>query len=106
MTVTASKCALTEDLAEALDEIEPGSGFGQWDELETGVAPVPQHRLHAPVQRQRIDDQIGVAGRSKALQPIKKLEPCGGITGSGRLDQDLSPAVRQCTECLLRRWAG
>ena len=99
MIVTASKCALTEDLPEPFDQVEPRGGSGQRDKVEAWVAPVPQHRLDASVQRQRIYHQIGIAGRSETLQPIEKLKPRGGIASSARLDQDPATAVRQLAEC-------
>lgn len=67
-----------------LSQLEPGGGLGQWDEVEAGMAPVPQHGVDTPMQWQAIDDEIGVAGRSKAFQPIEKLEPCGSHAAVSR----------------------
>ena len=63
---------LTQDLPEPLDEVKPGGGFGQGHEVETRVTPVPQHRLHAPMQWQSVHDQIRVAGWREGFQPIEE----------------------------------
>ena len=58
--------ALSQDLPEALDEVQPRRRSGEGDKMEAGMAPVPQHRVHAPMQRQRIGDQVRLAGGANA----------------------------------------
>ena len=51
------------------------------------------------MHRQRVDDQIGVAGRSEGLQGIEEAPPRGRIAGGSCRDEDLAPAVRERSKC-------
>jgi hypothetical protein len=82
-------------------EIQPGGTLGQRHEVEARMAPVPQHRLECPVQRQCVDDEIRLAGRSKrfeAIEAIEELQPRAGIAGGCGVQEDLPAPVRQCPE--------
>src|SRR6185437_1862076 len=56
--VASRQGALPEDLPEALDQVQPGRGCGYRDEVEARMAPIPQHRVHRPVQGQGVDDEM------------------------------------------------
>ena len=68
--VALGERSLAQDLSEALNEIEPSGGLGQRHEVEAGMATVPQHGVDAPVQREVVYDELGIARRGKALQTI------------------------------------
>lgn len=78
--VASGQRPLPANLAEPLDQIEPGRRFGQGHEVDAGMAPIPEHRLQRPMQRQRVDDEIGRARWGKRLEPIQELQLRGGIT--------------------------
>ena len=69
--------------------------LGQRNEVKAGMAPVPQHRVHGPVERERINDEIRLARWGEALQSVQKVQPGGGIARAGSLDADCAEAMRQ-----------
>lgn len=89
----AGEGALLEDLPEALDQVEPGGGLGQRDEAEARVPPVLEHRVHGPVERQGVDDEVHLAVRGEGLQPVEEAQPGARVAGVGGLHEDLPGAV-------------
>jgi hypothetical protein len=47
------------------------------------------------VQRQGIGDEIGLAWRGEALQPVEKAQPGGRVTGSGSREVDGASPLRE-----------
>jgi hypothetical protein len=92
---TPSQGALAQDFPEALAEIEPGSAFGQGNELKAGMPPVPEHGVHGPMQGQRLDNQRGVARWGERLQAIEETQPCRGVARRRGVQQDFTAAVLQ-----------
>ena len=95
---------LPQDLPEALNETEPGSGAGHGDEVEAGRSPVPHPGVQRPRQRQSIGDEGDRALRDEGLQAVEEVDPGGGVAPRGRLEHELAAAVVQRPERQRQPW--
>lgn len=62
------------------------------------MAPIPQHRVDAPLQRQAVYPQVGIARWSEGLHAVEEAQPGGGIAGGGGHHKGCAGPVRQRAE--------